>query len=381
MTSLKVLICGGGCAGPALAYWLSLSGHQVVVVERFPAIRATGAQIDIRAQGIEVIKQMGLLDTIRTKLVHEPSVSLVDSAGKANATIMANTSGKGAQSLTSEYEIMRGDLVRILYDATKGKVNYIFGRTVDCFEQDEQQVVAYFSDGSSNSFDLLLAYSFIQRTEDDSNFHEMFLSPGGRLVARRSHSPSDTQVYFILKDNSENFMSLSKVTIEQQREFWASRFADAGWQTPRFLQGIEATNNFYCQEAVQVCIDSWHKGRVVLLSDAAYCSSPFSAMGTTGSFVGAYVLAGEINRHRGDLAQALINYEQRLRPFVNEMQKIHPSFIRLMLPDTQLGISVIHFVLGLICFLRIPGFLSRFTTEDQGGWKLPDYPKIYQTIQ
>jgi flavin-dependent dehydrogenase len=38
---LKILICGGGCAGPALAYWLARSGHRVVVVERFPALRAS----------------------------------------------------------------------------------------------------------------------------------------------------------------------------------------------------------------------------------------------------------------------------------------------------------------------------------------------------
>ena len=50
--ALRVLICGGGCAGPALAFWLARSGHRVVVVERFPALRATGAQVDLRGQGI-----------------------------------------------------------------------------------------------------------------------------------------------------------------------------------------------------------------------------------------------------------------------------------------------------------------------------------------
>jgi hypothetical protein len=73
----------------------------------------------------------------------------------APPTAMANKSGKGAQSLTSEYEIMRGDLVRILYGATKDNVEYIFGRTVERFEQDEKHVVAHFSDGSSDTFDLL----------------------------------------------------------------------------------------------------------------------------------------------------------------------------------------------------------------------------------
>jgi 2-polyprenyl-6-methoxyphenol hydroxylase-like FAD-dependent oxidoreductase len=117
---------------------------------------ASGAQIDLRAQGIEAVKRMGLLDAIRGKLVDEAGVSFVDSQGKTKATIMANKSGKGAQSLTSEYEIMRGDLVRILYGATKDNVEYVFGKTVERFEQDEKQVVAHFSDGSSDTFDLLV---------------------------------------------------------------------------------------------------------------------------------------------------------------------------------------------------------------------------------
>jgi 2-polyprenyl-6-methoxyphenol hydroxylase-like FAD-dependent oxidoreductase len=154
--ALKVLICGGGVAGPALAYWLARIGHQVVIVECFPTLRATGAQIDLRGQGIEAVKRMGLIDAVRRKLVDEAGVSFIDAKGNVKATILANTSGKGGQSFTSEYEIMRGDLVRIFYEATKDKVEYIFGKTVDGFTENDRGVVAYFSDGSSDTFDLLV---------------------------------------------------------------------------------------------------------------------------------------------------------------------------------------------------------------------------------
>lgn len=406
MPSLKVLICGGGCAGPALAYWLSKCGHKVVVVERFPSLRASGAQIDLRAQGIEVVKRMGLLDVVRSKVVEEVGSSFVDSQGKAKATIMANKSGKGAQSVTSEFEIMRGDLVRLLYDATKDRVQYIFGKKVSNFEQDDEQVMVYFSDGSSDSFDLLvgadgqgsrvrqailpstttdpyrhldvhIAYFFVPRTEDDTEFGQIYLSPGGRMVMRRSHNQHETQVYFMLRDESKELRSLPRTSLEQQKEFWSTRFADVDWQAPRFLEGMKTTENFYSQEAVQVRIESWHKGRVVLLGDAAHCASPFSAMGTTGSFVGAYVLAGEINRHSDDLAQAFANYEKKLRPFVDELQKVSTTFLRLLMPKTQWAIWVIQFFLGLLCFFRVPELLSRFSSEEQGGWKLPDYPELY----
>ncbi|MES2792318.1 MAG: FAD-dependent monooxygenase [Planctomycetota bacterium] len=400
---LKVLICGGGCAGPALAFWLARSGHRVVVVERFPDLRASGAQIDLRAQGIEVVKRMELDDAIRSKLVDEAGVSFVDSQANTVGTIMANKQGKGAQSLTSEYEIMRGDLVRILHDATKDNVEYIFGKTIERFEQDERQVVAHFSDGSSDTFDLLvgadgqgsrirkellpsdspdpyrrlglyMAYWFIPRIETDDNFCRSYLSVGGRMIMRRSHNPTETQVYFTLRDNSSELSSLYRAPIEQQKEFWTQRYRGAGWQTDRFLEGMKTTENFYCQEVVQVRINTWYQGRVVLLGDAAYCPSPFSGMGTTSALVGAYVLAGEINRNTENLPDAFANYDKTLRPFVNEIQNVNPFLLRLALPDTQWGIAVVHFVVRLLCFFRIPELIARYSKAEKGGWKLPEYP-------
>jgi len=51
MAPLKVLICGGGIAGPALAFWLSKLGHEVNIVERWPSLRLTGQQLDLRGPG------------------------------------------------------------------------------------------------------------------------------------------------------------------------------------------------------------------------------------------------------------------------------------------------------------------------------------------
>ncbi|CAN6671115.1 hypothetical protein TRVA0_044S00452 [Trichomonascus vanleenenianus] len=400
---MKILICGGGCAGPALAYWLA-GNHDVTIVERFPALRASGAQIDLRAQGIQVVKRMGLLEVIRSKLVDEAGVSFVDSQGRVVGTIMANTSGKGAQTLTSEFEIMRGDLVRILYNATKDNVKYIFGKTVERFEQDDTQVTAYFSDGESDTFDLLvgadgqgsrirsaiqppdapspyrslgvhMAHWIIPREDDDDNIRRSYISPGGRMIMRRTHNSTETQVLFFLIDDSPELLSLARSSIEHQKQFYTQRFRDAGWQTPRFLEGLKTTESFYCQEVAQVRTDTWYRNRVVLLGDAAYCPSPFTGMGTTASFVGAYVLAGEINRCSGDIPLALANYDKRMRPFVNEIQKINTSLLRWVVPQTQWGISLLHFITKIICYFHLPELIARFSSEEKAGWKLPEYPQ------
>jgi 2-polyprenyl-6-methoxyphenol hydroxylase-like FAD-dependent oxidoreductase len=403
---LKVLVAGGGVAGEALAFWLARGGHEVVVVERFPALRASGAQVDLRGQGIDAVRRMGLLGAVRDRRVDEAGVAFVDADGRPRATIMANTSGKGRQSLTSEHEIMRGDLVRLLHDATSDDVRHVFGTSVDSFDADDDRVVAHFSDGTSDEFDLLvgadgqgsrvrrailpagtpdpyvplgihMAYWFVPRTPSDSNIRDTYAAPGGRQIMRRSHNPTETQAYFVLRETSAEASAVHREPVERQKQFWAGRFADAGWQVGRFIEGMATTPSFYSSEVLQVRTDTWSKGRVVLVGDAAHCASPYSGMGISGGLVGAYVLAGEINRDPTDLPSALARYDTTLRPFVDTIQaSVNPRLLRLGMPSSRLGVDALYAVSALAASLRVPQLLGRLAREDRGGaWALPDYPE------
>ena len=405
---LNVLICGGGCAGPSLAFWLARLGHRVTIVERFPVLRAGGAQIDLRAQGIQLVKRMGLVDTIRSKVVDEDGMCWVDSNGKPDATFLANKSGKGAQSFSSEFEIMRGDFVRILYDATKDNVEYIFGMTVEHFEQDDNGVTVHFSNGKTGIYDILvgadgqgsrirkailppdvdpvrhlgvyMAYWLVPTVASDNKIAKATHAPGARMIMTRTHSPIESQAMFNIRADSDEMRSLPKAPIEKQKEFWSSKFKDVGWVTPRLIAGMQTSENFYCQEIAQVRTDTWYKGRVVLIADAAHCPSPMTGMGTTSALVGTYVLAGEISQNSDNLDKAFTNYDKTLRPFINEIQWLPKWTLSLLLPKTQLGISVLHFVASVLCFLRIPELFSRFSGEERAGWKLPEYPLLDEVL-
>ncbi|RMJ25993.1 FAD binding domain-containing protein [Aspergillus sp. HF37] len=334
MAPPKILSCGGGCAGPPLA---------------FPQ-RASGAQIDLHAQGIEVAKRMGLLDVIRNNLIDKSGVSLVGAQGHSKATIMTNKSGKGAHAVFS----------------IRDNVEYIFGKIVEtlCRMMNTRWLTSptarpthliswsarttrdrAFGNPFYQRLGIHMAYWFVPRTETDINIRETYHIPAGRWIMRRSYNPTETQVYFVLRENSEELRDTSRAPVEQQRELWAQRFRNAGWQVDRFLEGLNNTENFYCQEVVQVYTDSWHSGRVVLLGDVAHCPSPFSGMETTSSFVGAYVLDGEISRNPGNLPQALADYDITLRPFVNKIQPVSPFLLHLCIPETQWRIVILHFTL------------------------------------
>ncbi|NUS04746.1 MAG: hypothetical protein HOV97_19560 [Nonomuraea sp.] len=85
---------------------------------------------------------------------------------------------------------------------------------------------------------------------------------------------------------------------------------------------MEQADDFYFDTISQVYLDSWSRGRVVLIGDAACCPSPLSGMGTGPALIGAYVLAGELAAAGGDHRAAFARYEQegaRLRPRVPEV--------------------------------------------------------------
>lgn len=99
MIRLNILICGAGIAGSALAFWLSKMGHNVTVIERFPCLRTTGLQIDLRGHGTEVMRRMGLEKAFRELSVKEQGLEFVDSSGRRRAYFSSQPIREGKAEL------------------------------------------------------------------------------------------------------------------------------------------------------------------------------------------------------------------------------------------------------------------------------------------
>jgi 2-polyprenyl-6-methoxyphenol hydroxylase-like FAD-dependent oxidoreductase len=137
---------------------------------------------------------------------------------------------------------------------------------------------------------------------------------------------------------------LEKEEPEAQKRVLRERFADAGWETPRVLDGMDNSEDFYFESIGQVRMPRWHKGRIAVVGDAAYCASPLSGMGTALALCGAYVLAGEINRST-DHNVAFSEYERIMRPYVENAQNLPRSIARLGQPQSKFGIAVQRLIL------------------------------------
>src|SRR4051812_41072581 len=151
---MRALICGGGIAGPALAYWLRRHGAEVVVVERAATPRPGGQAIDVRGVALEVVDRMGLLDELRAVRTRMRGMSIVDAEGTElmRTTERAMSSGR----LDSEdVEVLREDIVGLLTGATQD-VEYVFGDSITDLREDPDGIDVVFERSAPRRFDLVV---------------------------------------------------------------------------------------------------------------------------------------------------------------------------------------------------------------------------------
>lgn len=131
----------------------------------------------------------------------------------------------------------------------------------------------------------------------------------------------------------EAFREAQKLGGDDLKQFVTKRFRGTGWRTDDALASTDEADDFYVSEWCQVKPPSLYKGRFVMVGDAGYAPEP-SGAGTSLAIGGAYILAGEINDHKGDLAAGLAAYEARRRPIVKDMQVVPPGILTVMAPQT-----------------------------------------------
>ena len=355
MGNRDVLISGAGVAGPALAYWLSRSGFSPTVVERAPAPRGGGQAVDLRGAAIEVAARMGILDAVRKQRTQTRGTSYVNSSGKRLASMDA---AFGVID-PADVEIVRGDLGRILYEATRDHVEYIFGDSVTGIAEQGQEVRVTFERAPARTFGLVAGadglHSAVRAAAfgPDARFlHHLglylavfscpndlgldrwqliYAEPGRSVTLTSERDSTAARAIFFFASPP---LSYDHHAVAAQQALLAEAFAGAGWQVPRLLAAMPGAGDFYFDSASQVRVDRWSAGRVVLVGDAGYGPSPLSGQGTSLALVGAYVLAAEIAA-APDHQAACTRYQELMTGFVRQNQQIAVGNAKRFLPSTR----------------------------------------------
>jgi 2-polyprenyl-6-methoxyphenol hydroxylase-like FAD-dependent oxidoreductase len=357
MAASHAVISGASIAGLSTAFWLRRTGWDVTVIERAPAFRDGGQNVDVRGVAREVLTRMGLFDAIKAQNTTETGAVIVDESGAVTAELPT-----GAEGATAELEVLRGDFARTILEHLPEGVDLVYGDTVETVENGPDEVCVRITDGREVHADLLviaegvrsatrdrllpdlvdrreldvdMVFGTIPRHADDDDRWRWHNALGGRQIHLRPDNHGTTRA-ILAYSPSANLAGLDRAdALARVRD----RYADAGWQAPRILDAFDTSDDVYIDELMQIRMSSWHRGRTVTVGDAAWCVTPMGGGGASLALTSGYVLAAELAQH-DDLGTALTEYERWMRPLVDDVQNLPRGIKHFAYPQTRLGLAV-----------------------------------------
>ncbi|OBI89178.1 FAD-binding protein [Mycobacterium asiaticum] len=346
MTS--ILVSGASVAGLTAAYWFGQNGYSVTVVERHPGLRPGGQAIDVRGPALTVLDRMGLLAAAEEKKTRIRGASVVDRDGNELSRDTESTPTGGPIN-NPDIELLRDDLVELLYEACRSTTEFIFDDTITAIENLGPAAEVTFERAPAATFDLVIGADGLH-----SNVRRLVFGPEERFIKRlgtfaaiftvpnfldldywQTWHYGDTSMagIYSARDNTEARAMLGFMDTELRIDYRDTeaqfaeverRMADDGWVRPHLLEYMRSAPDFYFDEMSQIVMDHWSIGRVALVGDAAYCCSPLAGQGTSVALLGAYILAGELKvaRYGGllDHGLAFTNYFKRFHSYAERTQ-------------------------------------------------------------
>jgi 2-polyprenyl-6-methoxyphenol hydroxylase-like FAD-dependent oxidoreductase len=386
MKNQNILISGAGIAGLTAAYWLKEYGFSPVIAELAPKLREGGYMIDFLGAGFEVAERMNIIEQLREKHYHIPEITFVNEKGNRIGGFNIDKLRKLINY--RHFNMLRGELAKVLYDTIKNKVEFIFGNSVTALDEKEDYTEVTFADNSKRNFDLVIGadglHSAVRKIifgpesgfethlgyyvssftiENNTGRSDIFQSytVKGKWAGIYSIAENKLATFFIFKSNKINYPHHD---IRAQQAILSECFGNVGWKCPMLLEKMPASADFYFDDVSQIIMDSWSKGRITLSGDSCQCVSPIAGKGASLAMAGAYILAGELKKSSGEYESAFLNYEKKIKPEILRTQKMGRDFAPSFVPDTSFGIWKRNIFTNLM-FLPLVSkwFIKQFLSE------------------
>jgi 2-polyprenyl-6-methoxyphenol hydroxylase-like FAD-dependent oxidoreductase len=310
----KVLIVGGGIAGQTLGTALTKRGIDCRIVELKSEFNILGAGMYVHGNGLRALDDIGVVpEIVRRGWYREDDRTVI---ADMNGTPLAypKVPRIAAPDVPATVTIQRRILHDILQEAVvRAKVPVAMGTTVESIIDDpaRERVLVEFSDGTADDYDLVvgadgvhskvrsLIFGALESTFSGfSNWRVIFPKPEELDQVVWMYG-NETSVGLIpLTETSMYFAGVTKEPGNPWYErkdlprLMREKFADYGGMAPGFLDQVKDPEQVVYTPIEQVLLPPpWHKGRVVVLGDAAHASTPFWAQGASMAIEDCILLA------------------------------------------------------------------------------------------
>ncbi|KAI0356256.1 FAD/NAD-P-binding domain-containing protein [Trametes cingulata] len=356
MSKTKIIIAGAGIAGPLLAIFLNAKGYDVVIYERAEKAADHGLGMALQTNGLKVVSLVpGLLDKVVGAKLEEV---LQYSALSEDEGELWRTDGPSRLEAIYGFGMMGVDrglfLNTILDHAKEAGVSVVFGHQLVSFEETADAVRVNFANGKCDTASFLVGCDGLHSNTRECLFGKEKPTFTG-LCQTGGHSETPEELlgrpmmlnlysdgaHFISYPINDHEISWAVTTQEPEaKETWRAMDEEAQerFRRGRFSQWpfgggkmVSAGKNIvkyglYDRPELQ----SWHKGRVVLLGDAAHPTSPHVGQGANQAFEDIYHLVRLLVKHNPDagppstelLERVFSEYEQIRIPRTTELVKM-----------------------------------------------------------
>ena len=315
----SVLVVGAGAAGCAAATLLAEAGVSVDLIDIQPDVSALGSGITLQGNALRVLRQLGVWDQVSVRGYAFDTLGLRAPDPAGTLLVELTDVRTGGDDLPATLGMYRPDLAAILVDrASQAGAKVRFGTTYTALAQDEAGVDVTFADGSSGRYDLVVGADGIRswtRRQLGINLETQSTGMGiWRVFAPRPASITRTDLYYggpchiagycptgedslyaYLVEDARDRSSLSpEESLQIMRELAAAYHGP--WDDIRASMTDPSRVNYTWFET-HLLDAPWHRGRVVLIGDAAHTCPPTLAQGAAQALEDAAVLAELLLTH------------------------------------------------------------------------------------
>ena len=330
----RILIVGGGIAGLSVATALHRQGLTPELVERSTTWPAVGAGINLPANGVRVLRALGVGEAVDRTATVIRRWAFFDQQG----ALLCETDLEDLwRDVGPSLGITRVRLQEAL--VAGAAVSHRLGVSLTALTQDDDRVRVSFSDGMSGDYDLVVGADGIHSTVRELALSASSPSYAGTMAWRSvipTRPPGILDMMVLMGEGS--FFGLApmgeghtygfgavggarfKDPIVGRLERFRRRFAEFGAPVPAYLAALQSDEQLHFGAIEWVEVDEWHRGRVVLLGDAAHAGPPHMGEGGCMAMEDALVLA-DVLRKAESVESALDAYVRRRRPRAGWVQE------------------------------------------------------------
>jgi len=306
----RVLVAGGGIGGLAAAIALRRAGCEVDVLEIKPTWDVAGVGIIQPANALRALDALGVAEQCLAKGFGYDSYRYMTAEGR----LLQDVAGpKVAGPDRPAYNgIARRALHEILVSAAREAGAVLrAGCAIHSLEQGDQEASVVLSDGRRERYAMVVGadgiYSWLRRNvfgqdlrarpTGQSVWRVMMPRPdgmawGAMMVGARSKAgfiPISRELMYLLLVTQEDPGTV--MPVQRLHVLLKERLADFGGMVPELLAAIDdPAKVVYRPLEVVMMRPPWHRGRVVLIGDAAHASTPHLGQGAAMAIEDAVVL-------------------------------------------------------------------------------------------